>query len=129
MATAAARLAVIREPTITETLAYRLSDTKFINPKKELGGASFSQHPTPGPSTWVCEGRILGLLTTVWSEPHPQTSQLLVRMMSLCLRVLLSAWRGKCEGGTGRKGTCGSTLAYKTQQLHFRNFVSLWLNH
>lgn len=53
MATTATLLAVIREPTITETLAYILSDTKFQNPMKELGEASFSQDPTPGPSTLV----------------------------------------------------------------------------
>lgn len=28
----------------------------------------------------------------------------------LVLKGLLSAWRGKCEGDIGRKGTCGSTL-------------------
>lgn len=52
MATAASWFAV-REPIITETLAYILSDTKCQNTKEELEGASFSKDPTPGPSTLV----------------------------------------------------------------------------
>lgn len=52
MATAAAWFA-LREPIITETLAYILSNTKCQNIKEELGGANFSQNPTPGPSTLV----------------------------------------------------------------------------